>query len=282
MNIGLSEIETLRKLVVFPLRIAVFTVFGLSFSARALCQQSLGGRESTSSSHRQVEPSRVLVGFQWIGTQISYPPPGPGDDLKEIGPTNPYLEKVGPGVTGDTFPMTWADDNEIYASAGDPGWGNPPKNSGLDVEQFSGMPPRYKISRVNFMAGYVGEGSGGPKPSGMMSVNGVLYFAFQNLLGKKPPEHGTSQNGRTLPSSRLGTMERPGPRQLGRLKSRMFPGAIFGGPAFVNTGKDNAGAPDKYVMPFPPISGITAARFAWAGFPPIESRTGVPGSGFRS
>ena len=27
----------------------------------------------------------------------------------------------------------------------------------------------------------------------------------------------------------------------------MFPGHFFGGPAFVNTGRDNAGAPDKYV-----------------------------------
>jgi len=247
VNIRRSEIETLRKLLVFSLRIGAFAVFGLSISALALCQQSLEERESTSPSHPQIEPSRVLVGFQWIGTQISYPPPGPGDDLEEIGPTNPYFEKIGPGVTGDTFPMTWADDNEIYASAGDPGWGNPPKNSGLDLEKFSGMPPRYKISRVNFMPGYVGEGGGGPKPSGMISVNGVLYLAFQNLLGKKPPEHGTSQNGAdaTIVSSRdHGKTWTP---EIGEIKEPMFPGAIFGGPAFVNTGKDNAGAPDKYV-----------------------------------
>jgi hypothetical protein len=95
---------------------------------------------SACPEHPQFKPSQILDGFQWIGEQVGYPLPEPGEGLKEIGPTDPYLEKVGPGVTGDTFPMTWADDDEIYASAGDPGWGNPPQNNGLDVEMFSGMP----------------------------------------------------------------------------------------------------------------------------------------------
>lgn len=39
-----------------------------------------------------------------------------------LGERIPYPEKE---VKGDTFPMTWAEDGEIYTSAGDPTWGKP-------------------------------------------------------------------------------------------------------------------------------------------------------------
>jgi hypothetical protein len=84
----------------------------------------------------------VVIGFQWLGDEIAYPPPGPGEDTNAIGPVAPYFDKVGYQIHGDTFPMTWANDDEIYTSAGDPGWGG--KNEGLDVERFFGMPPLRK------------------------------------------------------------------------------------------------------------------------------------------
>lgn len=239
----LPKIVTFRH-VGIPLRSAAGLAFAVALNAFALGQQVSSVQPDV---HPQFKPSPVLSHFQWMGQQVSYPPPSSSSELEESGPVNPYLQKVGPGVTGDTFPMTWADDDQIYASAGDPGWGNPPKNSGLDVEKFSGTPPRYKITRVNAMPGYVGEGGGGPKPSGMISVNGVLYLAFQNLLGKKPPEHGTSQNGTDamiVASHDHGKTWTPA---ITEMKQPMFPGAVFGGPAFVNTGKDNANAPDKFV-----------------------------------
>ncbi len=37
------------------------------------------------------------------------------------------------------------------------------------------------------MPGYVGPGGGGPKPCGMICVDGKLYYAVQNLLGWKEP-----------------------------------------------------------------------------------------------
>ena len=52
--------------------------------------------------------------------------------------------------------MTWGDDDDIYASAGDPNWGG--KNDGLDIEKFSGEPPHYTITRINPMADYKGFG----------------------------------------------------------------------------------------------------------------------------
>jgi Domain of unknown function (DUF4185) len=215
-------------------------------------QQGTVPSSQTWLNHPHFKKSKVLIGFQWLGDEVEYPPPGPGEDKSAIGPVNPYLAKAGYHIHGDTFPMTWADDDEIYASAGDPGWGG--KNDGLDVEKISGTPPQYKITRVNAMADYKGSGGSGPKPSGMISVNGVLYLAFQNVLGTKPPAHGPrgpgqqgSQHGSdaTIVSSRdHGKTWTP---DIKEIKAPMFPGDIFGGPAFVNTGRDNADAPDQYV-----------------------------------
>jgi hypothetical protein len=157
----------------------------------------------------------------------------------------PYFEKAGYQIHGDTFPMTWADDDEIYASAGDPNWGG--KDDGLDVEKYSGTPPHYTITRVNPMSDYVGFGGKGTKPSGMICVKGVLYLAFQNLLGEKPPAYGTkSQHGSDamIVSSRdHGKTWAPAFKDI---KGPMFPGNVFGGPAFVNTGRNNAVSTEQW------------------------------------
>ena len=115
-----------------------------------------------------VPRSTVIAGLDWVGERLPYPDP----DIK-----------------GDTFPMTWADDGEVYASAGDPLWGE--STSGLDVEKFSGGPTDYKITKACHMNDYLGWGGNGPKPSGMICVDGILYLAFQNMRGlRKPPDRG--------------------------------------------------------------------------------------------
>src|SRR5512141_963642 len=120
-----------------------------------------------------IAKSTYIKGFEWCGERIPYPEP----DTK-----------------GDTYPMTWADDGEIYAAAGDPLWGE--TRDGLDVEKFSGGPTEYKITKVNPMNDYTGWGGNGPKPSGMICVDGVLYLAFQNMRGnQKAPYSLISQHG---------------------------------------------------------------------------------------
>lgn len=199
-----------------------------------------------SENEAGLKKSDVIVGFEWIGDQIGYPPPGPGDNLELIGPIAPAFGKAGYQIHGDTFPMTWADDDEIYTSAGDPNWGA--KNDGLDVEKFSCMPPHYAITRVHPMSDYTGMGGKGQKPSGMICVNGVLYLAFQNLLGYKPPAHGTkSQHGSDAMIVSSRDHGRTWTPTIKDIKGPMFPGNVFGGPAFVNTGRNNAHAPDPYV-----------------------------------
>jgi Domain of unknown function (DUF4185) len=204
------------------------------------------GQHSQTESPTHFDKSPKIISFKWIGSELEYPAPISPGEMNSVGPIPPYFGKVGPQYHGDTFPMTWADDYEIYSSAGDPNWGG--KNDGLDIEKFSGMPPDYKISRVNKMSSYKGFGGKGTKPSGMISVNGTLYLAFQNMLGSKLPAYGSkSQHGSDamIVSSRdHGKTWSP---LFQDIQTPMFPGRTFGGPAFVNTGRDNVGAPDAYV-----------------------------------
>ncbi len=178
-----------------------------------------------------------------MATKISIPGSDLVDGIEWLGERIPYPDEE---VKGDTFPMTWADDGNIYASAGDPLWGE--TKDGLDVERFVGGPESLKIEKASHMNDYKGSGGDGPKPSGMICVGGVLYLAFQNMLRtRKPPFSVLSQHGsdaQIVFSTNKGGFWTP---HIGNIKQPMFPGHKFGGPSFVNFGKDNAGARDGYV-----------------------------------
>ena len=81
----------------------------------------------------------------------------------------------------------------------------------------------------------------------MICVDGALYLAVQNLLGKQPPAHRVdSQHGSD--ASIVCSRDRGitwTPALIDGVP--MFPGHRFGGPAFVNFGKNNAGARDEFV-----------------------------------
>jgi len=176
------------------------------------------------SAISSLQPSGVLAVLEWCGPRVPYP----------------QAE-----IEGDTYPMTWADDDEIYASAGDPNWGE--TKDGLDVEKFSGGPTDYRITKVNHMNDYLGWGGNGPKPSGMICVGGILYLAFQNMLGTRRPvfglrcQHGS--DAQVVYSITKGLSWVPAFRNL---SVPMFPGHKFGGPAFVNFGRDNENARDEF------------------------------------
>lgn len=189
---------------------------------------------------------KTIASFEWTGPQIAYPPPASPEEKKIVGPSNKYWGKLEPQVHGDSFPMTWADDDEIYTSAGDPVWGE--KNDGLDFEKFSGAPPDYHITRVNPMFDFTGSGGDGQKPTGMISVKGVLYLAYQNLLGGKPPLYGTkSQHADDAVIAASYDHGQTWVQTPKTVKTPMFPGPSFGGPAFINFGRDNENAVDQYV-----------------------------------
>jgi hypothetical protein len=221
----------------------------------------------------EIPRSTVLTGLQWTGERT----PGPQ------------------GIHNDTHPMSWAADDEIYLSAGDPNYaffdGVPrhvpwqeafdkpelyPHMGGVDVEKITGYGADFGIEQVNTMPGLIGPGGNGPKPSGMISVKGSLYLAVQNLLGKKdPPHRPNSQHGSDAtilrsddfgvtwtPDIQTGLAEMeaqhydrrswrwtnsPEERTGWKDWKPMFPGAKFGGPSFVQYGRDNAAALDEYV-----------------------------------
>jgi hypothetical protein len=172
-----------------------------------------------------IQKSSIIKGIEWKSERIPYP---------EL------------DISGDTYPMTWADDGEIYTSAGDPLWGETP--GGLDVEKFTGGPEDYKITKVNHMNDYNGWGGDGPKPSGMICVDGILYFAFQNMLRMQIPPFGMcSQHGsdsQIVYSYNKGSFWTP---SFENIDKPMFLGHRFGGPSFVNFGKNNENARDGYV-----------------------------------
>ena len=222
--------------------------------------------------------SRTLVSLEWLGDRI------------------PVATQ---GVRGDTYPMAWGRDGEVYLGTGDANWfeldgviynraipDRPDLNdyayqriSGHVVERMTGGPESFSIERLNDLPGHTGWGGSGPKPSGMVSVDGVLYYAVQNFLGWKPPRHGIdSQHGSdaTLLCSRDGgrtwspdlndmlaafhaqhyTLGKPQHEawnippedrtHIGDWKP-MFPGCWFGGPSFVQYGQDNHDAVDGFV-----------------------------------
>jgi len=169
--------------------------------------------------------SSLIAGLEWLGERIPYPETE---------------------IKGDTYPMTWADDDQIYTSAGDPLWGE--SRDGLDVEKFTGGPTDYKITKLNHMNDYTGWGGNGPKPSGMICVEGVLYLAFQNMLRARQAPHSLiSQHGsdaQIVYSTNKGGWWIPA---LPTLAAPMFPGSFFGGPSFVQHGRNNATARDAFV-----------------------------------
>jgi len=172
-----------------------------------------------------IPKSELIKSLEWTGERIQYPE----EEIK-----------------GDTFPITWAEDGEIYTSAGDPWWGE--SVSGLDIEKFSGGPTDYKITKIHHMNDFLGWGGDGPKPSGMICVDGVLYFAFQNMLRTRvPPFSLISQHGsdaQIIYSTNKGVFWVP---TLANISTPMFPGHKFGGPSFVQFGQNNANARDGYV-----------------------------------
>ena len=145
------------------LRTIAYGTLGRSLSAVASWAKSAPGNESYPAprSILKLPASPVIRSFEWTGPTVPYP----------------EMEK-----RGDTFPITWAADDKLYTSAGDPVW--PDKGSGLDFECLDGPAPNFRISRPNRMEDFRGAGGAGPKPTGLSSVGGVLYLAFQNATGK--------------------------------------------------------------------------------------------------
>ncbi len=136
--------------------------------------------------------------------------------------------RLAPG--SDNWPVTWADDDNLYTAYGD-GWGFEPKTNiklSLGIAKVSGSPPDVKGVNIRTKSGErLGQGPEGPKTSGMLMIEGTLYMLVRNT--------GNSQLAFSKDHGRTWTW-----------CDWKFT-TSFGCPTFLNFGPDYSGARDEYV-----------------------------------
>lgn len=113
-----------------------------------------------------------------IGSQISNAAPYPASPLikKVIWASKGSILRKAKG--SDNWPMTWADDGNLYTTYGD-GLGFDPKvpaKLGLGFAKITGYPPHHNGINIRSLAENTGSGRKGKKGSGILMVNGVLYL----------------------------------------------------------------------------------------------------------
>ncbi|MCB1124088.1 MAG: hypothetical protein KJT03_21235, partial [Verrucomicrobiae bacterium] len=132
----------------------------------------------------------------------------------------------------DNWPMTWADDNALYTAYGD-GWGFDPvveKKLSLGICKVTGGTSPASFRAENIRSETIertGQGAHGPKASGILMVDGVLYLWIRNTGNAElawSKDHGKTW---TWADWKLETS--------------------FGAPTFLNFGKNYNGARDDFV-----------------------------------
>jgi len=130
----------------------------------------------------------------------------------------------------DNWPITWADDDNLYTAYGD-GWGFEPKTEkklSLGVAKIIGMPPDFQGENIRTETGErVGQGAKGAKASGMLCVDGVLYMLVRNVSNSQIAY--SADHGKTWTWCDWKFTE------------------SFGCPTFLNFSKNYAGARDNFV-----------------------------------
>ena len=147
---------------------------------------------------------------------------------------------------GDLWPGAWSDDDYLYTANGDgPGFGS--VNSDIAVGRLKGTPAtgitRQGLAHGDAIARVWSGSEYNRKPTGMVSVGGVLYMAVQDLrrtqdgLFDDAPAasiYKSTDKGRTW----TGTSE------------PMFKDYVFTTIMFLDYGKDNGNSPDGYVYAY--------------------------------
>lgn len=137
----------------------------------------------------------------------------------------------------DNWPLTWADDGQLYTAYGDGRGFEPfvPKKLSMGFAKVTGAPSDFTGVNIRSPTGEtVGDGARGKKASGILMVDGVLYLCVRNAE-----------------NSQLATSDDHG-------KSWVWVDwrftTSFGCPTFLNFGRNDAGARDKFVYVYSPDS----------------------------
>ncbi|MCC6392769.1 MAG: serine hydrolase [Bryobacterales bacterium] len=190
------------------------------------------GRYLSPAGPNQFWSDLVRYIFQPAVAALKHAPPYPPSPvIRQVtfAPVETIVRKA-PG--SDNWPITWADDNDLYTSYGD-GWGFEPllaKKLSLGFARITGMPPAFSGVNLRSESGErTGDGKKGIKSSGMLMVDGVLYMWVRNAGNSQltwSEDHGRAwQWGFQLTES-------------------------FGSPAFLNFGRNYAGARDGFVYSY--------------------------------
>lgn len=137
----------------------------------------------------------------------------------------------------DNWPVTWADDDALYTAYGDGRGFEPftPEKLSLGFAKIEGMPPDFQgrnIPAPSLQA--AGDGAKGPKASGLLCADGILYLWTRNVGNAQlawSTDHGATWS-----------------RAAWRLTNS------FGCPSFLNFGKNNADARDTFSYTYSPDS----------------------------
>ncbi|MDA2939181.1 serine hydrolase, partial [Acidobacteria bacterium AH-259-A15] len=156
-------------------------------------------------------------------------PPYPQSEVIRGVRFDPVSSVIRMAEGSDNWPMTWADDDHQYAAYGD-GWGfeaATERKLSLGFAKIIGPATGFRGENVRSDTGErEGDGPLGPKASGMLMVDGVLYMWVRNVGNSQlvwSTDHGkTWQWGFRFHTS-------------------------FGCPTFLNFGKNYRGARDNYV-----------------------------------
>jgi len=141
----------------------------------------------------------------------------------------PASSIVRDAIGSDNWPITWGDDDRQYTAYGD-GWGFEPRTDrklSLGFAAIGGSPTKPDAKNLRSPGGErLGDGRMGPKASGILMVDGVLYMWVRNVGNAQllwSEDHGRTWHW----DFRFETS--------------------FGSPAFLNFGKNYDGARDDYV-----------------------------------
>ncbi|HEU5077634.1 MAG TPA: sialate O-acetylesterase [Opitutaceae bacterium] len=180
----------------------------IAASVRDFGRKSKAGSANTNPAHPPYPLSELIKRVVWA-------------------PVNTIVRRA-PG--GDTWPMTWGDDDALYTAYGDGNGFEPfvPEKLSLGFARVTGGPNDFQgVNLASVNGEFRGDGRSGRKASGMLMVNGVLYVLARNLDNAQlgwSRDHGATW---TWADWKFTTS--------------------FGCPTFLNFGKNYAGARDNYV-----------------------------------
>ncbi|MEZ4660375.1 MAG: DUF4185 domain-containing protein [Caldilineaceae bacterium] len=177
----------------------------------------------------------VLIGIAFVisGAPLrsGQPPADPSPVIVDVQWADPSTIRY-IGQESDSWVLTWADDDELYIAYGD-GFGFAPKLAtkvSMGFGKVSGSPTNFTGANIRSPDEQYGDSKTGKKPASLLALDGVLYLWVRNAdnNGKEcqlawSTDHGVNWTWAD------------------------WTFAEFGYCAFINFGRDYAGARDDYV-----------------------------------